>query len=360
MADVLKDAVSVFESLLRADFVAQEYLSNRGIGRSASEFFNLGSAGNRGDLHRIMTKECGYSDELLETSGLMKFNGDPLEVFYNSIVIPIKDDRGRIINLSSRKYDNSKMKYINLPNMPLVDFFGVELVGNRHSYTKYKELGDYVVLAEGQFDTIMLQQRGFPAMGIMGVNNIRENMFRHFEWFDTVILCFDNDAPGDKATAQMASYIKQYYPSMRIFRANLGEFNDANDFFLHNTTPSTLIKTVTAMVDVKPKTLKSKKGRPPTTRSTDVVQSIKDINIADFLASIVPGVQWTKVDKLLKTECPFTDHEDTVASFTVYTNNNSYYCWGCGRGGDLIDFCNHFFGIKFKDSVKMLNEWRTR
>lgn len=360
MSSILKDAAIVFSSLLRADFVAQEYLKGRGIQGKTASFFSLGATGNRGDFHRIMTKECGYSNEELEASGLMRFNGEPQEIFYNSVVIPIRNSEGLVVNLSSRKYDKSKMKYINLPQRPLLDFFGAELVGNRYSYTKYKELGEYVVIAEGQFDTIILQQKGFPAMGIMGVNNIRESMFKHFEWFDTVVLCFDNDDPGDKATNQMASFIKKEYPSMRLFRSNLGKYNDANDFFLDGNDPSDFNKTLTAMVNIKPKSIKTKINRERGSCTSKEVKTVKDVPIADFLDSLIPKIKWIKVDNLLKTECPFKDHNDSVASFTIYTKNNSFYCWGCGRGGDVISFCNDFFDIKFKESVKILNEWRNK
>lgn len=358
---ILEDAAIVYKSLLRSDFVAQKYLKEvRGIAQGTSDFFGLGASGNPGDFYRIMSIEGGYTDEELEASGLMKFNGDPLERFFNSVIIPIRDISGNVINLSSRKYDDGKMKYINLPNMPLVDFFGVEVVANRHSYTKYPQLGEYVIIAEGQFDTMTLQQSGYPAMGIMGVHNIRENMFKHFEWFDSVVLCMDNDGPGEKATDNMASYIRHFYPSMRIFKANLGEHNDANDFFLSGKKPSQFNKTLTPVIGIKPKPLKSKKRHYPTTRSDDVIEDIKDIDIVEFISSINPTIKWRQVDNLEKTECPFSDHNDTVASFTVYTNNNTYYCWGCGRGGDVIDFCNNFFDTKFKESVKILKDWCNR
>ena len=34
--------------------------------------------------------------------------------------------------------------------------------------------------------------------------------------------------------------------------------------------------------------------------------------------------------------CPF--HNEKTPSFTVYINNQSYYCFGCGSGGDVISF----------------------
>ena len=36
--------------------------------------------------------------------------------------------------------------------------------------------------------------------------------------------------------------------------------------------------------------------------------------------------------------CPF--HGERTASFKLYTRNNSFYCFGCGVGGDVIKLCS--------------------
>ena len=35
--------------------------------------------------------------------------------------------------------------------------------------------------------------------------------------------------------------------------------------------------------------------------------------------------------------CPLPDHEDKTPSFVVYPNNNSWWCFGCSRGSDVLD-----------------------
>lgn len=39
-----------------------------------------------------------------------------------------------------------------------------------------------------------------------------------------------------------------------------------------------------------------------------------------------------------RTACPLPDHEDDTPSFWVYPETRSWYCFGCNRGGDVIDF----------------------
>ena len=50
--------------------------------------------------------------------------------------------------------------------------------------------------------------------------------------------------------------------------------------------------------------------------------------------------------------CPF--HRDTKPSFTVYQEN--FYCFGCGKYGDVITFVQEYFGLSFKEAVKKLCE----
>lgn len=55
----------------------------------------------------------------------------------------------------------------------------------------------------------------------------------------------------------------------------------------------------------------------------------------------------------LKTNCPF--HAEDTPSFFIYQNTNSYYCYGCGKGGDVIKFIMDLEGLTFIDAVRRLN-----
>ena len=52
--------------------------------------------------------------------------------------------------------------------------------------------------------------------------------------------------------------------------------------------------------------------------------------------------------------CPF--HSEKTPSFCVYTNTNSFYCFGCGVGGDIITFIMLAKKLSYKDSVEFLAE----
>lgn len=51
--------------------------------------------------------------------------------------------------------------------------------------------------------------------------------------------------------------------------------------------------------------------------------------------------------------CPF--HGEKTPSLKVYPQTNSFYCFGCGAHGDVIDFVKKQFGIPFKEALFKLN-----
>ena len=50
--------------------------------------------------------------------------------------------------------------------------------------------------------------------------------------------------------------------------------------------------------------------------------------------------------------CPF--HNEKSPSFTVYSENQNFYCFGCGAGGDVITFIRKIENLDYIDSVKYL------
>lgn len=52
--------------------------------------------------------------------------------------------------------------------------------------------------------------------------------------------------------------------------------------------------------------------------------------------------------------CPF--HNEKTPSFTVYPDTQSFYCFGCGAGGDAIGFIRKIENLDYIDAVKLLTE----
>ena len=54
----------------------------------------------------------------------------------------------------------------------------------------------------------------------------------------------------------------------------------------------------------------------------------------------------------MKGLCPF--HSEKTPSFTVYPADNSFYCFGCGVGGDAITFIKKMEHLDYPDAVEFL------
>ncbi len=76
------------------------------------------------------------------------------------------------------------------------------------------------------------------------------------------------------------------------------------------------------------------------------------INIYDIVSQYVSLEE--SGDTMYRGLCPF--HSETKPSFTVYTDTCSFYCFGCGVGGDVIKFLMELEDISFKDAVEHLKE----
>jgi DNA primase len=54
--------------------------------------------------------------------------------------------------------------------------------------------------------------------------------------------------------------------------------------------------------------------------------------------------------------CPL--HSDHKPSFLVDPGKSLFYCYGCGRGGDVIRFAELYHQVKFPQALALLQQWR--
>ncbi len=50
--------------------------------------------------------------------------------------------------------------------------------------------------------------------------------------------------------------------------------------------------------------------------------------------------------------CPF--HSEKTPSFHIYTDTQSFYCFGCGAGGDVITFTKRIENLNYMEAIKLL------
>jgi DNA primase len=82
------------------------------------------------------------------------------------------------------------------------------------------------------------------------------------------------------------------------------------------------------------------------------IDGIKQRNpIEEVVAS--HGVELRPSGSHLTGRCPF--HQDEHPSLVVYPESRSFYCFGCGAGGDVIDFVRRAAGLSFVDALERLS-----
>ena len=79
----------------------------------------------------------------------------------------------------------------------------------------------------------------------------------------------------------------------------------------------------------------------------DGVRSANDVETV-----ISSYVDLRRRGKTLTGLCPF--HNEKTPSFTVYPDTQSYYCFGCGAGGDVITFIRNVENLDYIEAVKLL------
>ena len=63
-------------------------------------------------------------------------------------------------------------------------------------------------------------------------------------------------------------------------------------------------------------------------------------------------VSLQRAGRLYKGLCPF--HSERSASFMVYPETQSYYCFGCGAAGDVIKFTMEMNSLSYIEAVRYL------
>ena len=80
---------------------------------------------------------------------------------------------------------------------------------------------------------------------------------------------------------------------------------------------------------------------------------IYELTQRNDIVDVIKGyVQLKQRGRIHSGLCPF--HNERTPSFTVYPETQSFYCFGCGAGGDVITFAKRINNIDYIEAVKML------
>ena len=198
-----KEAARFFHACLNSTVEearqARAYWRRRGLDDKTIVRFGLGYAPNDGQALYQFLRDKGYNQQELDASGLFKRSpsGRIYCLFWKRVMTPIFDLRGNIIAFGGRVLDDSKPKYVNSPETLVYHksetVFALQ-IAKRSASRRF-------VLCEGYMDVISMQQAGIDtAVCACGTALTPDQVRLISEYADEVILSYDSDEAGQKAT----------------------------------------------------------------------------------------------------------------------------------------------------------------
>lgn len=233
--DVLELATKFFEGTLasKEGARARGYLADRGVHPSTQLEFRIGYA----PASRFALKEHlashGISNEDMIEAGLLVAGEDipvPYDRFRDRVIIPIADQRGRIVAFGGRTLNNDvQPKYLNSPETPV--FHKGAMVFNFHRARQAAHDAGSVVVVEGYMDAIAIYQAGLKSVvASMGTAFTDEQISTLWRLSNEPVVCFDSDRAGISAAYRSVDRILPNLTVGRTFRfAFMREEKDPDD-----------------------------------------------------------------------------------------------------------------------------------
>jgi DNA primase len=205
--DVLELAAKFFESTLGSaqGARARGYLSKRQIEPKTQLEFRLGYApAERFALKEHLGKQGVPVADMIE-AGLLVAGDDipvPYDRFRDRLIIPIHDQRGRVIAFGGRALsDDAQAKYLNSPETPL--FRKGETIFNFHRAKGPAREESLVLAVEGYLDAIAVHQAGMKfVVAVMGTAVTEEQIQALWRLAPEPIMCLDGDKAGVAAAGR--------------------------------------------------------------------------------------------------------------------------------------------------------------
>ena len=238
-------AVTFFQHALlntQAGEPALNYLAMRGIDRETSQDFQLGYGPDSWDALREHLKGRGFSEaELLQAGLLVESEHGLYDRFRNRVIVPIRDEQGRVAGFGSRSLpaakqgppeggaepagDDDSPKYINTPQTPIFDK-GAILYGLDRAKEHIRR-SDLAVIVEGYMDVIAAHQHeNGNVVASMGTALTERQVSLLRQLTENFVLAFDPDEAGRLASERGTQVAYELGATIRVLRLPPGQDPD--------------------------------------------------------------------------------------------------------------------------------------
>jgi DNA primase len=333
-------AAEIYYRQLRNNKSAVEYCLSRGLSKNTLSKYKIGYAIDNIIINVLRSKGLPFNH-------LASYDGSD-DIFKQRIIIPNRI-RNSIAMFTGRSFPPHNPKY--LYSRGIIEFlFNEELVHTNHS----------VVIVESPICAITLTQYGFPGVAKFGTGH---GLLSHLQKTNSIYLMPDREKSniGVIDAVQCAAWLNsEGYANVKIaLLEEEKEKVDPNSYMLSHSKKDLIrvLKNALLAEEVNKDVFKKayEKHTKIVTRSqVKIGDDIELIKSRIKLTSIVS--QYTQVDKetreLTRCVCPF--HQESVPSFYVYNKTQTFFCFGCRVGGDVISFIQKIEGISFVEAIEKL------
>lgn len=225
--EINREAARYFNKMLYSQDgkEALMYLKGRGLKNSTITHFGLGfSPKSRYSLVNHLASKGFKNSEMVQANlAYSNKSGNVSDRFFNRIMFPIIDLRGNVIAFGGRVMGDSKPKYLNTSDTLV--FKKNQNLFSMNFAKKSKE--NKLILAEGYMDVISLNQAGFDyAVATLGTSLTKEQVRLISRYTDEVIIAYDSDEAGQKATKRAISLLRESDLLIRVLTIPKGKDPD--------------------------------------------------------------------------------------------------------------------------------------
>lgn len=207
------------ENLLKPEAKpAQDYIKTRLFNRKTLEDFKLGYSIDRHEIINHLKLKGFTLKEMIDAGVIGEKNGYHYDIYAQRLIFPICNSFGDCIGFSARVLGKSDFaKYINTAETQLFKkgrvVYGIDLV------KKLKQQGalNQIIIVEGQIDVIAMHKAGFNnTVACMGTALTKENAHELKKLSNNVVLMFDGDGAGQKATYRSLDILREEGFSVKV------------------------------------------------------------------------------------------------------------------------------------------------
>ena len=238
--------------------IGRKYFAGRGITAETIQTFKLGYAPDEWENLLPQLTRRDFTAQQIESVGLIakrKNSSGYYDRFRARVIIPIADERGRVVGFGGRilgNADESTPKYLNTPETPIFNKRKI-LFGLDKSARAINTAGCAIVV-EGYMDAISLFGAGVQnVVATLGTAFTPDHAKLLLRYARKIIFCYDSDEAGQRATIRALPIVQT--AGAEVFIVQVPDGKDPDDFIRKHGKDAfdALIRNASTLIDYRMK-----------------------------------------------------------------------------------------------------------